>query len=90
MELTGVGRKVADCVLLFGFAHDGCVPVDTHCLQLAGRYLLTSGEAAKRLAGGALTPRLYNEITEAWHAAFGAERAGWAASIRRRCLSTRC
>ena len=39
-ELAGVGRKVADCVLLFGYAYDGCVPVDTHCVQIAQRDLL--------------------------------------------------
>lgn len=33
--LTGVGRKVADCVLLFGAGCDAVVPVDTHCYQLA-------------------------------------------------------
>ena len=25
-ELCGVGRKVADCILLFGYAHDSCAP----------------------------------------------------------------
>ena len=34
--------QVADCVLLFGYRHDGCVPVDTHCYQLAQRWLLRS------------------------------------------------
>ena len=40
--LTLTRAQVADCVLLFGYRHDGCVPVDTHCYQLAQRWLLRS------------------------------------------------
>jgi 3-methyladenine DNA glycosylase/8-oxoguanine DNA glycosylase len=72
MELTGVGRKVADCILLFGFGRDGVVPVDTHCLQLAHRYLLPHKK------GAALSAGHYEEINLAWHATFGPEFAGHA------------
>ena len=72
MQLTGVGRKVADCILLFGFGHDGVVPVDTHCAQLAERYLLPG------VRQRTLTPRVHDEINQAWHAAFGQAYAGWA------------
>ena len=57
MQLCGVGRKVADCVLLFGLGYDGCVPVDTHCFQMAQRYLLPASR------GKSLTASLYSQVT---------------------------
>ncbi|CCW60613.1 unnamed protein product [Phytomonas sp. EM1] len=42
MTLRGVGRKVADCTLLFGVGHMGLVPVDTHMMQIAAEYLAPS------------------------------------------------
>ena len=71
-ELCGVGRKVADCILLFGYGFDGCVPVDTHCLQMAQRFLLPS------IRGKPLTPPVYCSIVARFHEAFGADLAGWA------------
>ena len=71
-ELCGVGRKVADCVLLFGYGHDGCVPVDTHCRQLAERVLLPS------IKGFSLTPPVYAAIVARFHELFGSHFAGWA------------
>ena len=73
MQLTGVGRKVADCCLLFGYSHDGCVPVDTHCLQLAQRLMLPGHQK-----GRTLSPPLYTEIVSRFHEEFGPERAGHA------------
>lgn len=40
--LCGVGRKVADCVLLFSLGHADLVPVDTHMAQVAVEYLAVS------------------------------------------------
>ena len=71
-ELCGVGRKVADCVLLFGYARDAVVPVDTHCFQLAARLLLPS------IRGKPLTAATYQLIVDRFHEVFGAELAGWA------------
>lgn len=34
MEQYGIGRKVADCVCLFGLHHVGAFPVDTHIKQI--------------------------------------------------------
>lgn len=34
MEQYGIGRKVADCVCLFGLHHVGAFPVDTHVKQI--------------------------------------------------------
>lgn len=74
-ELCGVGRKVADCILLFGYAHDSCVPVDCHCLQIAQRHLLRGKDAA---TGKALSASLYQKIVDRFHEVFGKEGAGWA------------
>jgi N-glycosylase/DNA lyase len=41
LGLCGVGRKVADCVLLFSLSHSNLVPVDTHMAQIAVEYLAT-------------------------------------------------
>lgn len=75
-ELSGVGRKVADCVLLFAYGHDGCVPVDTHCLQLAQTRLLPA------IKGLSLTAAVYQRIVCRFHELFGAEHAGWAFMVR--------
>lgn len=34
MEQYGIGRKVADCICLFGLHHIGAFPVDTHVKQI--------------------------------------------------------
>jgi N-glycosylase/DNA lyase len=75
-ELCGIGRKVADCVLLFAYGHDGCVPVDTHCLQLAQTRLLPA------VRGLSLTPAVYDRIVARFHELFGAQHAGWAFMVR--------
>ncbi len=36
MKLPGVGRKTANCVLLYGF-HEAALPVDTHVHRIANR-----------------------------------------------------
>ncbi|KEG09135.1 8-oxoguanine DNA glycosylase [Trypanosoma grayi] len=46
LALPGVGRKVADCVLLFALGHYEVVPVDTHMAQVAAKYLVETPPAA--------------------------------------------
>ena len=43
-NLPGVGRKTADCVLLFGFNKD-VIPVDTHVFRVSKRLGLAPGNA---------------------------------------------
>lgn len=38
MEQYGIGRKVADCICLFGLHHVGAFPVDTHVKQILEAY----------------------------------------------------
>lgn len=44
MTLTGVGRKVADCILLFGYHRTEAFPVDTWIEKI---YPKIGGEAGK-------------------------------------------
>jgi endonuclease-3 len=45
LEMTGVGPKTADCVLLFAGGRDGVFPVDTHVHRIARRIGLAPPEA---------------------------------------------
>ena len=38
MELDGVGKKVANCICLFGLHHVDAFPIDTHVKQLLDKY----------------------------------------------------
>ncbi|KAJ1640764.1 DNA glycosylase [Pavlovales sp. CCMP2436] len=71
-ELSGIGRKVADCILLFSYGRDSVVPVDTHCLQIAQKRLLPS------IRGLSLSAGVYQKIVDRFHEIFGKEFAGWA------------
>ncbi len=72
-ELSGVGRKVADCVCLMGLGHLEAVPVDTHMLQVTVRdYGLEVPHS--------LTDKTYSLISEHYRAVFGI-RAGWAQAV---------
>lgn len=71
MALRGVGRKVADCVLMASLGHHSVVPVDTHCWQMVQRWYLP------HLRGKSLTAARYEEAASAITARFGGY-AGWA------------
>ncbi len=45
LEMTGVGPKTADCVLLFAGGRDGVFPVDTHVHRIARRIGLAPPDA---------------------------------------------
>jgi N-glycosylase/DNA lyase len=73
-ELLGircVGRKIADCVLLFSLDKDRAFPVDTHVRRMAVKYYLP--EFRQRT----LTPAVYQEIVDYFQNKFG-DFAGWA------------
>lgn len=67
----GIGPKLADCILLYGFHRDDAVPVDTHLWQAVIETLRPDW------AGQSLSEERYSEITKLFADAFGPD-AGWA------------
>ncbi|CEQ39788.1 SPOSA6832_01333, partial [Sporobolomyces salmonicolor] len=75
LEFKGVGRKVADCVLLFGLGWSETVPVDTHVFQIAIRdYAFPSSRTAS------LTPALHDRVAAHLSSRWGAH-AGWCQQV---------
>ncbi|CAG8452241.1 7057_t:CDS:2 [Paraglomus brasilianum] len=75
-QLSGVGPKVADCVLLMSLDKPNAIPIDTHVWQIAKRSYGFSSSASSKT----LTPRMYTEIAEYFRRLFG-EYSGWAHSV---------
>lgn len=69
MSLPGIGPKLADCILLFGFQRGAAVPVDTHIWQHAEAMF-------PEFAGKNLTPARYAAVGEWYREAWG-EWSGW-------------
>ncbi|GAA5828299.1 hypothetical protein JCM5353_003291 [Sporobolomyces roseus] len=77
LEFKGVGRKVADCIMLFGLGWDEIVPVDTHVFQIAIRDYGFPCSSSKSVA---LTPKLHDSVSK--HLSKKWEPyAGWAQQI---------
>ncbi|GAA6004894.1 8-oxoguanine glycosylase OGG1 [Rhodotorula paludigena] len=75
LEFKGVGRKVADCVLLFGLGWTETVPVDTHVFQIAIRdYAFPASRTTS------LTPQLHDRVSSFLATKWGAH-AGWAQQV---------
>lgn len=49
LALSGVGKKVADCILLFGFNHMSAFPVDTWVKKVVGKYFLNEDVTPKQV-----------------------------------------
>ncbi|XP_031621247.1 N-glycosylase/DNA lyase [Contarinia nasturtii] len=75
MKLTGIGPKVADCICLMSLNHLEAIPVDTHILNIATEHYLPKGREIK-----SMTPKLYNEIGNAFREVYG-PLSGWAQTI---------
>ncbi|GAA5984687.1 hypothetical protein JCM11641_004562 [Rhodosporidiobolus odoratus] len=75
LEFKGVGRKVADCVLLFGLGWAETVPVDTHVFHIAIR---DYGFPATRTTS--LTPALHDRVAEHLSSRWG-NYAGWCQQV---------
>ncbi|GBE82091.1 N-glycosylase/DNA lyase [Sparassis crispa] len=77
LKFMGVGRKVADCILLMSLDKNEVIPVDTHVHQIAvkhyGLRVLAKGKAN-------MTPKLYEEVSTKLAAVWG-DYAGWAHSV---------
>ena len=74
IELPGVGPKVADCVLLMSLDKTDSVPIDTHMLAIAKRYL------PHLLDKKNVSDKLYREVGDFFRSLYG-EYAGWAHSV---------
>ncbi|KAJ7343397.1 DNA glycosylase [Mycena albidolilacea] len=77
LKFMGVGRKVADCVLLMSLDKKEVVPVDTHVHQIAIKHYGLKGSLN---AKSNMTPKLYEEINTKLVAVWG-DYAGWAHSV---------
>lgn len=75
LTFSGVGPKVADCILLFGLGFEDVVPVDTHVYQIAVRdYGLKGSKDAT------VSKVMYGKIREKLQEAWGM-KAGWAHQV---------
>ncbi|PCH37826.1 N-glycosylase/DNA lyase [Wolfiporia cocos MD-104 SS10] len=74
LKFVGVGRKVADCVLLMSLDKREVIPVDTHVHQIAMKHYGVSGSSK---AKSNMTPKLYDEVSSKLAAVWG-DYAGWA------------
>ncbi|KAG2111701.1 DNA glycosylase [Suillus discolor] len=79
LKFVGVGRKVADCVLLMSLDKKEVIPVDTHVHQIAIKHygLRTVGGSKGK---SAMTPRIYNEVATKLADIWGGY-AGWAHTV---------
>ncbi|KAI0664622.1 DNA glycosylase [Cubamyces menziesii] len=76
LKFVGVGRKVADCILLMSLDKREVIPVDTHVHQIATKhYGLKGGSKTANM-----TPKLYDEVSTKLANVWG-EYAGWAHSV---------
>ncbi|PIL24206.1 hypothetical protein GSI_13959 [Ganoderma sinense ZZ0214-1] len=76
LNFMGVGRKVADCVLLMSLDKREVIPVDTHVQQIATKYYGFRGPTKT----GTMSPKLYEEVSSKLTAVWG-DYAGWAHSV---------
>lgn len=76
MKFVGVGRKVADCVLLMSMDKSEVVPVDTHVYQIAVKHYGLKGSSGK----ATMTPKLYDDVNGKMQSLWG-DYAGWAHSV---------
>ncbi|KAI0273348.1 N-glycosylase/DNA lyase [Gloeopeniophorella convolvens] len=77
LKLMGVGRKVADCVLLMSLDKSEVIPVDTHVHQIAIKHYGFRGASGAKQA---MSPKLYDAISEKFMSVWG-DYAGWAHSV---------
>ncbi|KAF9052937.1 DNA glycosylase [Panaeolus papilionaceus] len=77
LKFIGVGRKVADCILLMSLDKREVVPVDTHVHQIALKHygLKSSGKGKTTM-----TPKLYEEVHSKFFTIWG-DYAGWAHTV---------
>ena len=75
MKLSGIGPKVADCILLMSLDKTDAIPVDTHMFQIAAQKYLPHLRQHK-----SVTDKVYMEIGNHFRGLYG-PYAGWAHSV---------
>lgn len=80
-KLSGVGRKVADCISLFAFNRLDVVPVDVHVFRIAKRDYNTKGELDKFTT---MNKTVYAKVYDEFYSRFG-NNVGWAHSVLFTC-----
>ena len=75
MKLSGIGPKVADCILLMSLDKTDAIPVDTHMFQIAAKSYLPHLKGCK-----SVTDKVYSEIGDHFRSLYG-DYAGWAHSV---------
>ncbi|KAG5647251.1 hypothetical protein DXG03_000786 [Asterophora parasitica] len=80
LKFVGVGRKVADCVLLMSMDKREVVPVDTHVYQIAMKYYGLKGSSGPNGKKVNMTPKIYSDVNSKLFNVWG-EYAGWAHSV---------
>lgn len=73
-DMPGIGRKLGDCIALFGLHRDDVIPIDTHIWQALTRLYFPEW------AGAALTERRYEEASRFFRKRFGS-LTGWAHQV---------
>ncbi|EJF66066.1 DNA glycosylase [Dichomitus squalens LYAD-421 SS1] len=76
LNFMGVGRKVADCILLMSLDKREVIPVDTHVQQIAIKHYGFRGPTKS----GTMSPKVYEELSSKLAAVWG-DYAGWAHSV---------
>ncbi|KAA1469465.1 DNA glycosylase [Dentipellis sp. KUC8613] len=77
LKFMGVGRKVADCVMLMSLDKKEVIPIDTHVHQIAIKHYGMRGTSGAKQA---MNPKLYDEINAKLGKVWG-DYAGWAHSV---------
>jgi len=75
LKFTGIGPKVADCILLMSLDKPSAIPVDTHMFQIAAKKYLPHLRERK-----SVTDKVYKEISDHFRELYG-NYAGWAHSV---------
>lgn len=78
LKFVGVGRKVADCILLMSLDKREVVPVDTHVYQIATKHYGMKGSTNGKKVN--MTPKLYEEVNAKFLSIWG-DYAGWAHTV---------
>ncbi|KAH9259283.1 hypothetical protein BASA81_002326 [Batrachochytrium salamandrivorans] len=80
-KLSGVGRKVADCIALFAFDRLEVVPVDVHVFRIAKRDYNAHGELDELVT---MNKQTYAKVYHEFYSRFGST-CGWAHSVLFTC-----